>query len=120
MNSKWAKTDKRSDEVMFSSRESATNFLNTMLRHKFFHRAKAIIVKKEIKLKQDNDSTDEGNKNKEKSKIVKNEPQESNTILSTNQTTTKKKEKKKVKLDMHVEQIFVDLNEVMEKSFRFF
>lgn len=80
---------------MFDSRESVVDFMNIMLEHKFFHRAKAIIVKKEIKAKPDNESTDECSKNENK----KSEK-------------TKNKEKKKVKLDMHLKQVFVDANEV--------
>lgn len=114
MNSKWAQSNKRNDEVMFPSRESVTNFMNVMLRHKFFHRAKAIIVKKEIKKKQDTDSTDEGTKCE--TKKMKNVSEKSNKNVKEQSTTSAekmaKKEKKKVKLDMHMEQIFVDANEV--------
>ncbi|KAH9529550.1 Translocation protein S62 [Dermatophagoides farinae] len=113
MNSKWAQSNKRNDEVMFPSRESVTNFMNVMLRHKFFHRAKAIIVKKEIKKKQDTDSTDEGTKCE--TKKMKNVSEKSNKNVKEQSTTSAekmaKKEKKKVKLDMHMEQIFVDANE---------
>lgn len=115
MNSKWAQSNKRNDEVMFPSRESVINYMNVMLRHKFFHRAKTIIVKKEIKRKQDTDSTDEGTKSETKKiknvgeKSAKNAKEQSTT---TSQEKTSKKEKKKVKLDMHMEQIFVDANEV--------
>nr|XP_027198591.1 translocation protein SEC62-like [Dermatophagoides pteronyssinus] len=114
MNSKWAQSNKRNDEVMFPSRESVINYMNVMLRHKFFHRAKTIIVKKEIKRKQDTDSTDEGTKSETKKiknageKSAKNAKEQSTT---TSQEKTSKKEKKKVKLDMHMEQIFVDANE---------
>lgn len=94
MTSKWAQTDKRTDKVMFASRESVVDFMNQMLVHKFFHRAKTIIVKKEIKIKPENvDSNDECSKSESKKQ-------------------TKSKEKKKVKFDMHLHQVFVDGNEV--------
>lgn len=115
MNSKWAQSNKRNDEVMFPTRESVTSFMNVLLRHKFFHRAKTIIVKKEIKRKQDTDSTDEGTKSEtKKMKNVGEKSGKNSKEQSTTEKTEKlaKKEKKKVKLDMHMEQIFVDANEV--------
>ncbi|KAF7491719.1 Translocation protein SEC62 [Sarcoptes scabiei] len=104
MDSKYAQSNKRNDEVMFPSRESVVSFMNTMLRHQFFHRAKTIIVKKEIKKKIDNtnqsvdQSTDDGGTNTKSSS-------------STLDKSKMKKEKKKVKLDMHMDQVFVDCNE---------
>jgi len=102
LESKWARADKRTDEVKFPNRESVIDFMDNMLHHKFFHRAKTIIVKKEIKQK-DTDSTDESHDTK-KSKTSATESPEAKK--------TKKKEKKKVKFDIHPEQLFVDGNEV--------
>lgn len=100
LSSKWAKADKRTDEVMFPTRESVVEFMDTLLRHKFFHRAKTIIVKREVKATKNDTDNEESSK---KSKAVDKSPEASKTA---------KKEKKKVKLDMHDHQVFVDQNEV--------
>lgn len=102
MESKYAKADKRTDEAKFTSRESVVAFMNLMLEHKFFHRVKTIIVKKEIKKIKDNDSADESHDTKKPKTKVDKSPEAKKV----------KKEKKKVKFDMHMDQLFVDANEV--------
>lgn len=124
LSSKWSKDDKRQKEALFTSRDSVVNFMEQMLRHKFFHRAKTVIVKKDKKKKLDNEESscnEEQIKDKKKSKKESKDSKESKELKVDNKDKdkeeskegeTKKKEKKKIKLDMHLEQIFVDENEV--------
>ncbi|CAG2101637.1 unnamed protein product [Medioppia subpectinata] len=123
MDSKWSKDDKRQKEALFTSRESVMTFMDQMLRHKFFHRAKTVVVKKDKKKKADNEESscnEEQMKEKKKSKKESKESKDSKEVKETKdeskekdekEVETKKKEKKKIKLDMHLEQIFVDENE---------
>ena len=126
LESKWAKDDKRQKEALFTSRESVVDFMEQMLRHKLFHRAKTVVVKKEKKKKPENDESscnEEQIKERKKTKKEVEErkelkdkkdkdKEESKEKEDSKEVETKKKEKKKIKLDMHMEQIFVDENEV--------
>lgn len=121
MDSPWAK-NKRKSEANFTTRESIVEFMDNMLRHKFFHRAKKIVVQKDNKKKK-KDKDDESNagsediKEKEKEKKSKEKEKkgkldkEEKTDAKKEEGSEKKKEKKKIKLDMHLEQVFVDGNE---------
>ncbi len=127
LESKWAKDDKRQKEPVFTSRESVVDFMDQMLRHKFFHRAKTVIVKKDKKKKLEEESSaneevlkDKKNKAKKDSEKLsikeeqhKDKEEKGDKTEKSQETETKKKEKKKIKLDMHLEQIFVDENEVV-------
>lgn len=82
------------------------DFLNTLLEHRFFHRASKIVVKdkkkKESKDGEDGNATDSSlNKKKDKKK---------GDELDSDKKE-KKKEKKKIKLDIHPQQVVVDSNE---------
>lgn len=125
LESKWAKDDKRQKEALFTSRESVVDYMEQMLRHKLFHRARTVVVKKEKKKKLDNDESScneevikERKKNKKevteerKDSKDKKDKEESKEKEDSKEGETKKKEKKKIKLDMHMEQVFVDENEV--------
>ena len=85
-NSPWNKT-------LFESREQVTGFLDTMLRHKFFHRAKKIVVSeeelskirgakkkgnKESKENKENKENKESKENKEEKKVTEKEKDEGN------------------------------------------
>ncbi|KAF8786438.1 Translocation protein SEC62 like protein [Argiope bruennichi] len=117
MESPWAKENKKG-EMNFSNRTVAIDFMAKLLDHKFFHRAKKIIVQKEPKKKKkDTEETgQESGKEKEskksKGKSEKSEATEkSESKKESAEVAEKKKEKKKIKLDMHLDQLFIDSNE---------
>lgn len=115
MESKWAKADKRTDETKFPDRDTVVDFMNVMLQHKFFHRVKTIIVKKEIKKKPENESNDEARESSKKgAPAVDKSPEPKKTKKKEKKEKT---EKKKVKFDMHPEQLFLDSNEVSGSFF---
>lgn len=106
MASKFA----QGDNCLFPHRQAAIGFLDSMLAHKIFHRAKKVPVseqelkgkskKSESKPKDDkkDESGTENNKSEIESSIVKSEKQQ-------------EKRKRKIRLDMHPDQIFVDGHE---------
>uniref|UniRef100_A0A131XIH3 Translocation protein SEC62 n=1 Tax=Hyalomma excavatum TaxID=257692 RepID=A0A131XIH3_9ACAR len=108
LDSPWA-TGKPKYEQLFTTRESVVEFMNTLLQHKFFHRAKKIIVTKPKKKKDDDDTGGGGTPKATKEKKKKDEAD------GSKEGTEEKKEveeiKKKLKLDMHLDQYFVDANE---------
>uniref|UniRef100_T1IL68 Translocation protein SEC62 n=1 Tax=Strigamia maritima TaxID=126957 RepID=T1IL68_STRMM len=124
LDSPWA-TNKKGKEALFTSRESVIEYLNTMLIHKFFHRAKKILisqrdVKTKKKLKDQDDSSNPNDKEEKKSVEKKKKEKEKDNESKNKQLALpkdvsgdkeKKKEKRKIKLDMHLEQIFVDGSE---------
>jgi len=103
LDSKWATNTVASEqnEPLFTTRESVVDYLNTMLEHRFFHRASKIVIKdkKKIKDADDENATDSSLSKKKDKKRDDEEKKE------------KKKEKKKIKLDIHQEQLVVDSNE---------
>jgi len=104
LDSKWATGG---DKTIFTTRQSIVNFMETMLVHKFFHRAKKVIVPpKEEKGKK---KSQQEKKTKWKSDV---EVESSAAEASSSPSTKKeKKGKTKFKLDMHLEQLFVDAAE---------
>lgn len=77
-SSPWNKT-------LFETREQATDFLDVMLRHKFFHRAKKIVVSEEelnkirnAKKKGNKDATKEEKKSVDKEKDEAKESEKNN------------------------------------------
>ncbi|XP_037709707.1 translocation protein SEC62 isoform X2 [Drosophila subpulchrella] len=109
---------------LFTTREQVIEFLDVMLEHKFFHRAKKVpVTLEEIRSKSGGDKKADKEKNqdkeKEKSKDDKKDtdPEAENGQgdggASGNEKEKEKKEKKKrkIRLDMHPEQIFVDGSE---------
>ncbi|RWS25702.1 translocation protein SEC62-like protein [Leptotrombidium deliense] len=116
MDSKWATRKRNEKEALFTTRDSVVEFMELMLRHKFFHRALKIIVTKDAKKKkndnEENSSPEDGKeRKKEKEKTSKKEKAKVEKETEKESEIEKKKEKKKVKLDMHMEQVFVDSNE---------
>lgn len=108
-NSPWS--------TVFENREQIAQFLDLMLRHKFFHRAKKVVI-----------SEEELNKMRGIKKKTKDEPKkpaEKEDLKETKDTTPVKEEKSeekgeerkehkkkpKVRLEMHMEQYFVDCND---------
>lgn len=125
MKSKFAE----GDNPLFTTREQAVEFLDIMLEHKFFHRAKKVPVTLD-ELRSKSDKKSESTKTQEKDKT--DAPVgggKSNTKISTSSdkkdtdpegeadaaqaaaADKKEKKKRKIRLDMHPEQIFVDGSE---------
>ncbi|KAH8255503.1 hypothetical protein KR038_004768, partial [Drosophila bunnanda] len=121
MKSKFAE----GSSPLFTTREQAVEFLDVMLEHKFFHRAKKVPVtleeirgKKADKEKgQDKDKDKEKEKDKAKDKDDKKDTDPEAEITqgdggaAGNEKEKKEKKKRKIRLDMHPEQIFVDGSE---------
>ncbi|KAF3426017.1 hypothetical protein E2986_01308 [Frieseomelitta varia] len=106
-NSPWSKT-------RFETREQVTEFLDLMLRHKFFHRAKKVVISEEelckirgIKKKVKEIKKDKKSTEKEKEEIKDNK----DATGESEDKAEEKKKKPKVRLEMHMEQYFVDCND---------
>lgn len=102
------------DNALFANREEVVDYLQLMLEHKFFHRARKIPVSEaELKgkgkkdKKAVNSDTDAEKKEKEKDK---NTDAESSVVEGKPDTTNSEKvqRKRKIRLDMHNDQVFVD------------
>jgi translocation protein SEC62 len=122
LDSKWATKAKTEQEAVFTTRDSVVEFLEQMLRHKFFHRARKIIVKSEPKKKKGDqeESAAEEAADKKKDKVKKDKKEKDGANSDDKDTDAKdkdavvekkQKEKKKVKLDMHLDQVYVDGSE---------
>ncbi|XP_020281769.1 translocation protein SEC62 [Pseudomyrmex gracilis] len=105
-NSPWS--------TVFETREQVSDYLDVMLRHKFFHRAKKVVISEEELNKMRGSkkkATKEDKKSLEKedskeSKDVKDEKGEEKVDEQKEQ-----KKKPKVRLEMHMDQYFVDCND---------
>ncbi|KAG1673589.1 Translocation protein SEC62 [Nymphon striatum] len=103
LDSQWASGAKNTPNI-FTDRESVERYLDIMLQKKFFHRAKKFVQKDSKKpKKKDDDTADERKSGKEEEK--KSGKEDDKEIEGD------KKKKRKVKLDMHLEQLFVDGND---------
>nr|CAG4648868.1 EOG090X0D00 [Polyphemus pediculus] len=117
LTSPWSKPGKNGEEPLFTTRESVVLYLDLLLRHKFFHRAKKITVtEQELKArskkkekKKDKEEVDKKEKS-EAEEDKKAEDAESSHAEEKNKDKGKK-EKRKIRLDMHLEQQFVDGND---------
>ncbi|KAH8373286.1 hypothetical protein KR200_003142, partial [Drosophila serrata] len=117
MKSKFAE----GSSPLFTTREQAVEFLDIMLEHKFFHRAKKVpVTLEEIRGKKaEKEKGTEKDKEKEKDKGKDDkkdtDPEADNTQgdggAAGNEKEKKEKKKRKIRLDMHPEQIFVDGSE---------
>merc|ERR1712123_385144 len=110
VDSQWApsngKVEIEEGQLVFDTREKCVEYMDTLLRHKMFHRAKKIAVeekeKKEKKGKK-KDDTVETNDDKTDTDVDKgSETGEEEKVQQT------EKKKRKIRLDMHLEKIFVD------------
>lgn len=110
-DSPWARS-KMSDEAIdkseinFSSREQCIVYLDELLRHKMFHRAKKIPVAEKTSKKDKKDKGTDADAEEEKEKEGSPKPNESGDKAKSSTALTKKK--RKIRLDMHLDQIFVD------------
>ncbi|KAH8395177.1 hypothetical protein KR222_007207, partial [Zaprionus bogoriensis] len=126
MKSKFAE----GDNPLFGTREQAVEFLDIMLEHKFFHRAKKVPVtldelrsksekKSESGKAQEKDKTDQGAagagkstaKSSSSSDKKDTDPEAEGEAAQAAAAEKKEKKKRKIRLDMHPEQIFVDGSE---------
>lgn len=121
LDSKWAVKQKGETDALFTTRESVVDFMERLLRHKMFHRAKVVVVQKsDVKKKKgDEESAAEEPSKKSKKSKENNDGNESEKKdddskkeKGEKRKKAEKKGKKKIKLDMHMEQIFVDGKEV--------
>ncbi|XP_013790986.1 translocation protein SEC62-like [Limulus polyphemus] len=121
LDSPWS-TGKDKTEILFTTRDSVADYMDMMLRHKFFHRARKIFIQKEGKKKKkekDEVGTGEDNKEKEAKREKDSEKDQDKERDSKSEKEVEEKKKgeerekkrKKIKLDMHLEQVFVDGNE---------
>lgn len=134
LNSKFAE----SSFSYFNSRETVVEFLDSMLVHKFFHRAKKVPInfedlrsatttlkglkKDKIDKKEDNnkEKTISGKKIKDEKKNIEDDCEMAecsgngngdNDDIHQSVVDKKGKRKRKIRLDMHAEQVFVDGND---------
>ncbi|GAB1866741.1 Translocation protein SEC62 [Camponotus japonicus] len=102
--------------TVFENREQVSQFLDLMLRHKFFHRAKKVVISEEelnkmrgIKKKTKDD----------KKPAEKEDPKENKDAVAAKDEKSEEKaeerkehkKKPKVRLEMHMDQYFVDCND---------
>jgi translocation protein SEC62 len=137
MESKWVDEKKEGELPTFPDRTAVTDYLDLMLRYKFFHRAKKFAVsdvhtKKKRKFEKKEDIKEEKKVEKEekkeenkglkrRSKSEAEEEEKKGEDAESSQGEGKPKEgykkegggktetkKRKIRLDMHLEQIFLD------------
>lgn len=99
-DSPWAQAkvaDLDRAELVFGSREQCVTYLDELLRHKMFHRAKKIPV-----------ADKPAKKDKKKSAAAGESEVEATPKPSGD---AKEKKKRRIRLDMHLEQVFVDTND---------
>lgn len=116
MSSKYA----QGDNCLFPTREIAIDFLDAMLAHKFFHRAKKVPVS-EAELRRGKKPAEKEKSDDEKKELKKrstsavkddrtgtDDPENSLTEGKAEKPAEKEKKKRKIRLDMHPDQVFVD------------
>jgi len=110
-DSPWATSKKCEDDsnFVFESRDQCVEFLDLLLRYKMFHRAKKVPVTEEKKGKK---------KSKGESEDLPTESgqgvdggSDNADSEEKNELKEDKKKKRKIRLDMHLDQIFVDSND---------
>ncbi|XP_016405392.1 translocation protein SEC62-like [Sinocyclocheilus rhinocerous] len=128
LDSKWAKA-KKGEEALFTTRESAVDYCNRLLKKQFFHRALKVMKKKpekdvkkekEKEKEKDKAKSDSGKEEEKKSKKDKDKKKDSEATDTKKEknddspgSPKKKKDvKKKFKLEPHEDQLFLDGNEV--------
>ncbi|GJQ81756.1 Trp1 [Trypoxylus dichotomus] len=99
------------DDALFKTRLDVVNYLNMMLIHKFFHRARKVPVsEQELKSKRKDKKVSDDEKKKEgKKEKGKGTDAESSVVEGKIEVVPEKeKRKRKVRLEMHIDQQFVD------------
>ncbi|XP_076364988.1 translocation protein SEC62-like [Tachypleus tridentatus] len=113
LDSPWS-TGKDKTEILFTTRDSVADYMDMMLRHKFFHRARKIFVQKEGKKKKkekDELGTVEDKEVKREREERERDSKSEKEVEEKKKGEEQEKKRKKIKLDMHLEQVFVDGNE---------
>jgi len=125
LDSPWAQSKKSGEDPLFTTRESVVAYLDLMLRHKFFHRARKIVVPeselKKAKGKKEKDgkkeeptSNEPGKKKDEQTITTAAESSQAEGDKNDKESASKKpkkegeKKKRKIRLDMHLQQCVVD------------
>ena len=95
---------------LFDCREKCVEFLDTLLRYKMFHRAKKIAVKDEDKegRRKGKKKDEEGSKTDTDAEKTETGGETGGEEASADKSEKTEKKKRKIKLDMHLEQMFVD------------
>ncbi|XP_065358168.1 translocation protein SEC62 isoform X3 [Calliphora vicina] len=121
MKSKFAE----GDNALFTTRDHVIDFLDLMLEHKFFHRAKKVPISLDdlrgVKTSKKEETTKD-NKQTKKEKDDKKDTEAEAEASGNNGVSDeaggtsasgekKEKKKRKIRLDMHPEQVFVDGSE---------
>lgn len=108
------------DNCLFPHRQAAIDFLDGMLTHKLFHRAKKVPVSEQELKSKKRDKKDEKEEVKEDKEKKEKETKKKETDAESSHAEGKpekvvekqqEKRKRKIRLDMHPEQIFVDGHE---------
>ncbi|XP_059619052.1 translocation protein SEC62 [Phlebotomus argentipes] len=109
MESKFAK----GSSPLLPSREAAIEILDSMLVHKFFHRAKKLpVTDEELRGRKKGDEKAKKPVEVEKKEVEKGTDAESSHVEGGKpERVDKEKKKRKIRLDMHPEQVFVDGSE---------
>jgi translocation protein SEC62 len=108
MTSKFA----QGDACLFPTRQHAIEFMNTMLFHKFFHRAKKVPVsEQELKGRTKTKETDEKKKDSKSKEEKVTDAESSHAEGKLEKKDDKEKRKRKIRLEMHPQQLFVDGHE---------
>lgn len=107
MQSKFA----QGDGCLLPTREVAIEFLDSMLVHKFFHRAKKVpVTEAELRRGKKLGDKEKSTKDKDKDKTDKEKVTDAESSQE-GKDKDKEKKKRKIRLDMHPEQVFVDGSE---------
>lgn len=106
------------ENCLFPTRENAIEFLDAMLVHKFFHRAKKVpVTEAELKRGKKTEKKIDDDEKKGSSAISTKKKEEKVTDAESSHVEGKKdklvekdkeKKKRKIRLDMHPDQVFVD------------
>ncbi|XP_022916994.2 translocation protein SEC62 [Onthophagus taurus] len=95
-------------DALFETRNDVVNFLQLLLEHRFYHRARKVPVsEQELKSKKKDKKVESGDE-KKKEKGEKGTDAESSVVEGNAEITEKSKRKRKVRLEMHNDQRFVD------------
>ncbi|KAK7601027.1 hypothetical protein V9T40_008468 [Parthenolecanium corni] len=111
LNSTWSQKQGEKDPF-FSNRQEIVNFMNNMLRHKLFHRAKKVPVSEQelkAKMKKKDKKSEKDEKKKKEEETAESSHAEGRETEEKKQGMEERQKKcKKIKLEMHFDQIFVD------------
>lgn len=103
------------DNCLFPHRQAVLDFMDEMLHHKFFHRAKKVPVSEQELRGKSKKSTDKENEKEKSKKDEKGtdggESSHAEGGKGDKAAADKEKRKRKIRLEMHPEQLFVDGHE---------